>query len=181
MFTCVFFSLKASFCFLQTKSWCGLPGSYNLLSSVLRTLSQKDFGMFRCFGKLQSGFTVRQSSRLSYRITPCYWADERRCELNLCLKVSLNLCSSSRRLFLHHSNLILSFPSGFSCGLVQWGWLSVVGLKRFNNILYGGNRNIGVSGDVLVALRLSELDYNLVIRWCSAFLSSVRDRIAVCL
>ena len=39
---------------------------------------------------------------------------------------------------------------------------SVVGLKLPDNIAYGGLRNIKVSGDGLVALRLSVFGYNLV-------------------
>ncbi len=41
---------------------------------------------------------------------------------------------------------------------------SAVGLKHLDNVLYGGNGNTGVSEDVLVALRLSELEYEPVIR-----------------
>ena len=49
-----------------------------------------------------------------------------------------------------------------------------MGLKLPDNILYGGHRNIEVSGDGLVALRLSVLGYNLVsdlFREFSGFLS----------
>ena len=51
---------------------------------------------------------------------------------------------------------------------------SVMGLKLPDNIAYGAHRNIKVSGDGLVALRLSMLGYNLVsdlLRQCSGFLS----------
>ena len=47
-------------------------------------------------------------------------------------------------------------------------------LKLPNNIAYGGRRNIKLSGDGLVALRLSMLGYNLVsdlLRQFSGFLS----------
>ena len=37
-----------------------------------------------------------------------------------------------------------------------------MGLKLPDNIAYGGHRNIKVSGDGLVALRLSMLGYNVV-------------------
>ena len=49
-----------------------------------------------------------------------------------------------------------------------------MGLKIPDNIVYGGHRNIKVSGDGLVALRLSMLGYNLVsdlLREFSGFLS----------
>ena len=49
-----------------------------------------------------------------------------------------------------------------------------MGLKLPDNIVYGGHRNIKVSGDGLVALRLSMLGYNLVsdlLRQFSGFLS----------
>ena len=39
---------------------------------------------------------------------------------------------------------------------------SAMGLKLRDNIVYGGHRNIKVSGDGLLALRLSMLGYNLV-------------------
>ena len=51
---------------------------------------------------------------------------------------------------------------------------SAMGLKLSDNIAYGGHRNIKVSGDGLVALRLSMLGYNLVydlLRQFSGFLS----------
>ena len=51
---------------------------------------------------------------------------------------------------------------------------SAMGLKLPDNIVYGGHRNIKVSGDGLVALRLSMLGYNLVsdlLRQFSGFLS----------
>ena len=51
---------------------------------------------------------------------------------------------------------------------------SAMGLKLPDNIVYGGHRNIKVSGDGLVALRLSVLGYNLVsnlLRQFSGFLS----------
>ncbi len=59
--------------------------------------------------------------------------------------------------FLHHSEPSFSFPQ---VSLVA----CAVGLKHLDSVLYGGNRNIGFSGDVLVALRLSKLDYEPVIR-----------------
>jgi len=37
-----------------------------------------------------------------------------------------------------------------------------MGVKLPDNVAYGGHRNIKVSGDGLVALRLSMLGYNLV-------------------
>ena len=49
-----------------------------------------------------------------------------------------------------------------------------MGLKLPGNIAYGGHRNIKVSGDGLVDLRLSMLGYNLVsdlLRQFSGFLS----------
>ena len=49
-----------------------------------------------------------------------------------------------------------------------------MGLKLPDNIAYRGHRNIKVSGDGLVALRLSMLGYNLVsdlLRQFSGFLS----------
>ena len=51
---------------------------------------------------------------------------------------------------------------------------SAMGFKLPDNIAYGGHRNIKVSGDGLVALRLSMFDYNLVsdvLRQFSVFLS----------
>ena len=54
---------------------------------------------------------------------------------------------------------------------------SAMGLKLPDNIVYGGHRNIKVSGDGLVALRLSVLGYNLVsdiLRQFSGFLSFLR-------
>ena len=51
---------------------------------------------------------------------------------------------------------------------------SAVGLKLPDNIVYGGHRNIKVSGDGLVVLRLSMLGYNVVsdlFRQFSGFLS----------
>ena len=48
-----------------------------------------------------------------------------------------------------------------------------MGLKLPDSIAYGGHRNIKVSGDLLVALRLSMFGYNLVsdLRKFSVFLS----------
>ena len=48
-----------------------------------------------------------------------------------------------------------------------------MGLKLPDNIVYGGHRNIQVSGDGLVALRLSMLGYNVAsdLRQFSGFLS----------
>ena len=68
------------------------------------------------------------------------------------------------------------FDQVFSCGHVQGGWLqsSATAFKLPDNIAYGGYRNIKVSGDGLVALRLSMLGYNLVsdlLRQFSGFLS----------
>ena len=51
---------------------------------------------------------------------------------------------------------------------------SAMGLKLPDNIVYGGHRNIKVSGDRRAALRLSMLGYNLVsdlLRKFSGFLS----------
>ena len=55
---------------------------------------------------------------------------------------------------------------------------SAMGLKLPGNIAYGGHRNSKVSGDVLVALRLSMLGHNLVsdhLRQFSGFLSFLHD------
>ena len=83
--------------------------------------------------------------------------------ITLCLKISLNLFGSSSRCFLHHSNNpSLQSSNKFSLAATsrEVGY-SAMGLKLPDNIVYGGHRNIKVSRDGLVALRLSMLGYNL--------------------
>ena len=55
---------------------------------------------------------------------------------------------------------------------------SAMGLKLPDNITYSGYRNIKVSGDGLLVLRLSTLGYNLVsdLRQFSGFLSFLHAR-----
>ena len=92
------------------------------------------------------------------------------------LKVSLNLFGSWSRCFLYHSNNP-SLQSSIKFSLVatsrEVGCCAMV-LKLPDNIAYGGHRNIKISGDGLVALRLSMLGYNFVwplqtILWFSFF------------
>ncbi len=120
--------------------------------------------MFRCFGKLQSGFTVlpvieQVTDAVSWTCGSLCWRSA-----ESVWQVMGSFSTIQKPSF--------SFPQ---VSLVA----CAVGLKHLDSVLYGGNRNIGVSGDVLVALRLSKLDYEPVIRWCSALLSSVHALIAV--
>ena len=81
----------------------------------------------------------------------------------LCLKVSLNLFGSWPRCFLHHlNNPSLQSSIKFSLAVTarEVGY-SAMGLKISDNIAYSGHRNIKVSGNGLVALRLSMLGNNL--------------------
>ena len=94
----------------------------------------------------------------------------------LCLKVSLNLFGGSSRCFLHHSNNP-SLQSAIKFSLEATSREvgdSALGLELPDNIVYDGHRNIKVSNDGLVALRLSMLGDNLVsdlLRQFSGFLS----------
>ena len=54
------------------------------------------------------------------------------------------------------------FDQVFSCDTSREVSYSAMGLELPDNIAYGGHRNIKVSGDGLVALRLSMLGSNLV-------------------
>ena len=131
----VFFSLKASFCFLSTWRWCALSKSSNLDSSIHRTFSQKDFGLFRCvlanFSRaffrlfLSSGVLLCLSLECPF-IELVTDGASWNCR-TLCLKVSLNLFGSWSRCFLHHSNTPLQSDEVLSCGHVQGGWLQCHG------------------------------------------------------
>ena len=81
-----------------------------------------------------------------------------------CVKVSLNLFGSWSSCFLHHlDNPSLQFSIKFSLAATsrEFGY-SATSLKNPDNIACSGHRNIKVSGDGLVALRLSMLGYDLV-------------------
>lgn len=138
--------------------------------ALIRILSQKNFGMFRCVlanwsqAFLCLSLSVVGSSWFSHHITPFHWVGNGWYFCTLCLKVSLNLCGSWSWCFLHHSNnppLQSSIKFSLAATSREVGY-SGMGLEPIDNITYGRNKNIKVSGDWLVTLRLSMLGYNIV-------------------
>ena len=80
----------------------------------------------------------------------------------LCLQVSLNLLGSWSRFFIHHSNnpllqsfINISLPSTFR--EVSY---SATGCKPLDDVTHSEHRNIKISGNGLVAMRLSMLFHN---------------------
>ena len=121
-----------------------------MLSSVHRSFSQKDFGMFRCvLANCSRAFSCRTLRNgvllglLSYKYELETDGASWNCR-TLCLKVSLNLYGSWLRCFLHHSNNpSLQYSVMFSLAVTSRDvGYSGMGLKPRDNITNGGNRNI---------------------------------------
>ena len=84
----------------------------------------------------------------------------------LCLQVSLNLFGSWSRFFIHHSNnpLLQSFMNFSLPSTSREVSYSAMGCKLLDDVAHSGHRNINISGDGLVALRLSMLSTILFLK-----------------
>ena len=80
----------------------------------------------------------------------------------LCLQVSLNLFGSWPRFFIHHSNnpSLQSFINFSLPSTSREVIYSAMGCKLLDDVAHSGHRNIKISGDELVVLRLSMLFHN---------------------
>ena len=80
----------------------------------------------------------------------------------LCLQVSLNLFGSWSMFFIHHFNkpLLQSFINFSRPSTSREVSYSAMGCKLLDEVAHSGHRNIKISGDGLVALRLSMLFHN---------------------
>ena len=92
----------------------------------------------------------------------------------LCLKMTCNLFGTS--FFIHHSNnpLLQSFINFSLPSMSREVSYSAKGCKRLDDVAHSGYRNIKISEDGLVALRLSMLFHNFgsqIIRQLFALLS----------
>ena len=78
---------------------------------------------------------------------------------SLCLQVSLNLFGSWSRFFIHHSNnpLLQCFINFSLLSTSREVSYSDMGCKLLDDVAHSGHRNIKITGDGLVALRLSML------------------------
>ena len=150
-------------CFVSTLLYFGLICPQDVLSEWF-WLPQESFG------KLQSGFFMslcqqwgppRSPTIASHFIQKATDSASWHC-CTLCLQGSLNLFWSCSRFFIHHSNnpllhSVINFSLPSTSREVSD---NAMGCKLLDDTAHSGHRNIKISGDGLVALKLSKLFYN---------------------